>query len=224
MEGRHHWYLKRDRPRGQHHPHQGRGRRGPRRLPPLGGCLQPRVQGRPHRYLLRHRRPEGDRGPLLHRGHVRGRQRRPRCNVMNIDADKFLVEGADGGRRHPARRQGRQACKGDEADDYPLDIDEVCGIGRRIRSPASTCSWPRTLAPDATPAGLHVRRRRARPRGQPQQPGRGHGGGLHRAHPHRHGDHRGDGPAGAPPEQRTHRNHQLGRGIAPPAAGLVRRA
>jgi hypothetical protein len=68
-------------------------------------------------------------------------------DVMNIDADKFLVEGAtvvDVIQPGAATR-----CKGDD-DDYPLDIDEVCGLGDAPQS-RIYLQLAEDLAPDATP-------------------------------------------------------------------------
>ena len=68
-------------------------------------------------------------------------------SVMDIDADKFLVEGAtvvDVIQPGAAIR-----CKGDD-DDYPLDIDEVCGLGDAPQA-RIYLQLAEALAPDATP-------------------------------------------------------------------------
>ena len=68
-------------------------------------------------------------------------------SVTDIDADKFLVEGATVvGVIQPG---AAMRCKGDD-DDYPLDIDEVCGLGDAPQS-RIYLQLAEDLAPDATP-------------------------------------------------------------------------
>ena len=74
------------------------------------------------------RRPGGSRGPLLHRGHVRGGRRRVSTTVMNIDARQVPRRGWRDrrGRLHPAGSQDTASAMNDKDQQYPLDIDGNC--------------------------------------------------------------------------------------------------